>query len=563
MRRLALIIGSVLLALRGGAAENVSWEITPAVAGPGQPFRLQVRVESDETLGPADRVGRELKPPRGMALRFSGQAFRSGSAEAILNFSGVAPEEEGAHRIPAFALRFSSKSVQVPEITLQVSRSAGYRRTGRVRTELVLPERAYYVGERLRGEVRMLHGGSESVGGFFGLEGQAEGFTFEWGDERPNEELAEGKGYRTSFTLTPLRAGSSEVLLDGTMLVLGGGPDGPGDDARDRPFTFRRRLTVEHVPTAGRPADWNGAIGRFVAESVHVSNNRPEVGEPVRLRAVLTGEGNLDRILPPEVVGGDAWEIVPTTERRRKAEDQRVFAYTIVPRLPGRQTTPAIRLAVFDPEERRFTTLVFPSQEMTVTGQAPAKVDLVTNDPAAPMDSARSVTPTQPAGLATPAPSQRGLLESPVHSVTPLAASAAFMTANGWLLLAATGLLGFALVTDHLAKHPDILLRWRARRAVRTGRRAASRARRKGDGQAFAQAVVAALRYGCGTILRAEPRALTPKDIRRVLAAADPKLLEDLFGAADGAKFGGTPPTGGPAADPALALLDLLEKELT
>jgi len=61
--------------------------MTPPVAGPGQPFKLQVRIESDVILGPADRVGRELKPPKGMALRFSGQLFRSNTTEATLNFS--------------------------------------------------------------------------------------------------------------------------------------------------------------------------------------------------------------------------------------------------------------------------------------------------------------------------------------------------------------------------------------------------------------------------------------------------------------------------------------------
>ena len=104
-----------LLAFTCARAEDyVSWEMTPPVAGPGQPFKLQVRIESDVILGPADRVGRELKPPKGMALRFSGQLFRSNTTEATLNFSGVAPEEEGAHVIPAFNIRFPAKLIKVP-----------------------------------------------------------------------------------------------------------------------------------------------------------------------------------------------------------------------------------------------------------------------------------------------------------------------------------------------------------------------------------------------------------------------------------------------------------------
>lgn len=561
MRRLALILGCCLLALAGRAEDSVSWEITPPVAGPGQPFRLQVRIESDVVLGPADRVGRELRPPRGMALRFSGQVFRSGTTEATLNFSGVAPEEEGAHVIPSFSIRFPAKAIKVPDITLNVSRTTGYRKEGQARAELELPNRTFYVGERIQGVVRLRGSDQESVAGFFGLEGEAEGFTYEWTTDSPNKELPNGQGFETTFTLTPLRTGSSEIILNGIMLVQSGGANAFGSAGRDRPFTFRRRLTVEHVPETGRPADWNGAIGRFTAEAIQVSNPRPEVGEPVRMRVILSGEGNLDRIIPPEVVGGDAWDVVPTTERRRRAEDQRIFAYTLIPRLPGKQLTPPVRLSAFDPETRAFSRLEFPPQEVTVTGNAPAKVELVTIDPSLPKDAP---APKKISGLAAPMPTARGLFESPVRIITPLAVSPGFWAANGVLILSGSVLLTFALVTGYVATHPEVVRRWNARRALRSGRRAALRARRRGDEAAFAAAVVGALRRGCGPLLGAEPLALTHGDVHRAMPDSDEALVTKLFQAADGDKFGATPTiTVLNEADLALALLTRLEERLS
>ena len=531
--------------------------MTPPVAGPGQPFKLQVRIESDVILGPADRVGRELKPPKGMALRFSGQLFRSNTTEATLNFSGVAPEEEGAHVIPAFNIRFPAKLIKVPAMTVNVSAATGFRREGQARAELVMPVRTYYVGERIPGAILLKGSEQEMVNGSFGLECEAEGFTFQQVGAR-NEELPNGQGIQTGFELTPLRTGTSDVVINGIMLVNTGGLGGFTAGGRDRPFTFRRKVTIEHVPETGRPAEWTGAIGRFLAESVSVSNAKPEVGEPIRLRAILAGEGNLDRILPPELGGNETWDVVPGNDRRfRRAEDQRSFTYTLVPRLPGKHFTPAIRFAVFDPETRTFQRLEFAPQEVTVTGNAPAKVELVSIDPgaAAGTPAAKALT-----GLATPEPQVRGLLDPGAKVVAPLAASRPFWTTNLTLLSLSATLFAAAAGSAYLLAHPEILRRARARREVRAARRAAQAA---ADEAGFAVACVRGLRAGCAPWLEAAPEALTQGDIRRVLPAADAAALDRLFRRADGAKFGAPSDATLRAERPALlALLAELEARL-
>ena len=121
MRRFLSCCFVLCLGLLARAEDRVSWEITPRVVAPGQPFRLQIMVESDIVLGGAQFISREIKPPRGMALRLSGQLIRPGSNEATFNFSGVAPDQLGEHVIPSFNLRFVRKAVVVPEIRLLVS----------------------------------------------------------------------------------------------------------------------------------------------------------------------------------------------------------------------------------------------------------------------------------------------------------------------------------------------------------------------------------------------------------------------------------------------------------
>ena len=533
MRRLLSLCFALLLGLTAAAEDRVSWEITPRVTAPGQPFRLQIIVESDVILGGAQQAGKEIRPPRGMALRLSGQIVRSDSNEATINYSGVAPDQEGEHIIPAFNLRFARKIIAVEPIKLTVSKSVAYRRTAQARAELVIPDRTFYVGELIRGAIRMRGGEEEAVVASFGLESVAEGFSLSvTADRQPlPEEL--GQGMQTTFELTPIREGVSELALNGTMLIQGAAANPFSNSGRDRPFAFRRKLTIEHVPERGRPADWSGAIGTFTAEAVQVSKDKPEVGEPIRLRAILTGSGNLDRLITPEIPGSEQWDVLPAQERRRHSEEQRFFVYTLVPRLPGKLLTPAIRFSTFDPLTKQYGRVEFKPIEVVVTGTAPAKVDLITADPAAPADTKKKTV----TGLAAPEPRRTSALFLGTPSA-PLASSPAFWSGNAILVTLLLVLTAAVLYLGYLAAHPQIRIRRRARSILRASLAAAETARRQGDQRAFALAIVRALQVGSAARLGAEEAAMIRSDIERALPGADRALLDGLFLRASGERSG-------------------------
>lgn len=551
MRRFLSVCVVLCLGLLARAEDRVHWEITPRVTAPGQPFRLQIMVESDVVLGGAQFISREIKPPRGMALRLSGQIIRPDSNEATFNFSGVAPEQLGEHVIPSFNLRFARKIVVVPEIRLLVSDQVTFRREAQARAELVLPDRVFYVGELIRGAIRMRGGENETVVASYGLESLAEGFSMTVSAERQPLPDSLGQGIQTTFDLTPIREGAGEFSLNGIMLVQSGESGAFNQSGRDRPFAFRRRLSVAHVPERGRPPEWNGAIGRFTAEGLQVSKDKPEVGEPIRLRAILTGEGNLDRILPPELRGDETWDVLPATERRRHAEDQRMFVYTLVPRLPGKLRTPAVRMAAFDPATKTFSRLEFAPLEITVTGNAPAQVDLVTADPAAPV----AAQPKPVTGLATPEPRRSSPLFRGSPSVS-LADTEGFWSANATalgLVVAVTAVTG---VLGYLAAHPEIRRRRRARAIMRAALAEAEACRRRGDVRGFALALVRGLQAGVADRLDAEAQAMTQSDVERVLPDSDRSRLDALFALAQSDRFArpGSPPDA-VTADADLALL--------
>jgi hypothetical protein len=237
---------------------------------------------------------------------------------------------------------------------------------------------------------------------------------------------------------------------------------------------------------------------------------------------MLTGDGNLDRLIPPELRGSENWDILPAQERRRHAESQRFFVYTLVPRLPGKLLTPAIRFSTFDPATKQFARVEFKPVEVFVTGNAPAKVDLVDADPAAPAAAA----PKPVTGLATPEPGR-----SPTFfrgtPAAPLAASGAFWSGNGLLLgglLALTGALAFF---GYLAAHPEIGVRRRARGIIDAAL----------GGPATDRSLVRALQVGVAAVLGAEADAMTRSDVERVLPDAPRALLDALFARAYGDRF--------------------------
>ncbi len=533
MRRCLSILSAALFVCVARAEDRVSWEITPRVTAPGQPFRLQILVESDVVLGGAQDVGKEIKPPRGMALRLSGQIIRPDSTEATLNFSGVAPDQEGEYIIPSFNLRFARKLIIAPAVKLIVSKTVAFRRSEQARAELEIPQRTFFVGELIHGAINMYGGDSEGVVASFGLESVAEGFTFQISSDRQTLPAEKGQGLQTTFDLTPIREGESEIAINGIMLIRSADSNTFSRAGRDRPFTFRRRISVEHVPEKGRPADWSGAIGQFAVETVQVSNEKPEVGEPIRLRAVLTGTGNLDRIVPPELASSEIWDVLPAVERRRHSEEQRFFVYTLVPRLPGKHATPAIRFSVFNPETRTYSKLEFPPQEVTVTGNAPVKVDLVSADPSAPVGG-----PSKVSGLATPQPRQGATFLHSKGPVAPLATSRGFWSGNLLALLTVALTTSILLYAGYLAAHPEILIRRRARARVSSALAATADAQRRRDAHAAAAAAVGGLQAGCAALLGAESEAMTQSDVQRIFPDANRDDLDVLFGHAHAGRFG-------------------------
>lgn len=536
MRRLFIAVLLTQWVTLAVAQDEASTRLIPEVPAPGQPFRVEITLVSpvNDSTGPALRVGNELPLLETIPLRFSGQRFGGMGARGTttLMLSGTAPTTPGVHRIPAFTLTFAVRKVRIPATVFTVRPLAEGESLGLILAQLELPERALYIGETLNGRMLVNHGEQERAVAIFGLEARGEGLAF-----RNRGARAEDQGMAADFELTPTRVGEVELKLSAVVLAEGGVAS-VATGTRDRPVVLTRKIKVAAIPDRDRPNDWGGAVGTFTAGPVMASRMNPEIGESIRLAVTLMGEGNLERILPPEVPHGDAWDVQPIREAGRSSRGlgERTFTYQITPRLPGKLETPTVRLSAFNPNTRSFEPVVFPPLVIDVSGQAPARVDLVTMDPSAPAASPATVGTLPVAPLSRLLPPPENLAE--VTPVLPrLGGKVAVANLAGLFVL--LGAVGWAARREWVAANPERMARARGRRAVaRTLRRL-----RRIPLNHMDASVVEGLRQGAAPLLQGYHPALTAEDILRVLGADSPHAaaIRACFQRNDAGRFGGSP----------------------
>ncbi|MEZ4339464.1 MAG: BatD family protein [Sandaracinaceae bacterium] len=115
-------------------------------------------------------------------------------------------------------------------------------------------------------------------------------------------------------------------------------------------------ITVTEPPAEGRPAGYDGAVGRFTLEA-SAAPTSTRLGEPITLRLVVRGEGDLDRVhhamLPEDLEGA---RVYPVTSRTDEAAHERVFEQAVTPTRAGALVLPSLALPFYDPEAQAYAT---------------------------------------------------------------------------------------------------------------------------------------------------------------------------------------------------------------
>ena len=271
-----------------------------------------------------------------------------------------------------------------------------------------------------------------------------------------------------------------------------------------RPHTIISRplsLTVMDIPTAGRPADYSGAVGRYSFE-VQAAPLQMRVGEPITIRYRVQGRGNIDTVSPPPVNWPEGFRAFDTKLVDQNSRDGvKIFEQVVIPRALTATNLPAIRFTYFDSESGQFETIergpfaleLKPGEQMahvadtstraSGTQSSPLGADLVYLKPAPVRWDHRADTPaTKPL----------------IHTLPALALIAA------WL---------YGRRRDHLVRNPEEARRAQAPRRARAGIKRAQDHLDKGELDEAVRALSETLSDYFGRLMALPPGRISADEI--------------------------------------------------
>lgn len=122
------------------------------------------------------------------------------------------------------------------------------------------------------------------------------------------------------------------------------------------------RVVAVAAPTAGRPPEWDGAVGALRA-TARASAPAVRAGDAVEYTLRLEGSGNLALLPRPALAvpwadAVESGERVTVDSASAVVRGAKEFTWLLTPRAAGRFATPAVRYAFFDPARAQYDVAV-------------------------------------------------------------------------------------------------------------------------------------------------------------------------------------------------------------
>ena len=317
----------------------------------------------------------------------------------------VVPQVEGDFMIPPFDVQVEGKTVRTQAMRLVVTGGArgvpqmpglpqqnppslpsgpppaGAEEGEPFFADLLLSKKKAFVGEVVPVEFRFYF--NSRIGGQVGERPSfgGEGFTVQkFSNAVKREQVVNGTNYTVfSFqsAITAVKSGALEIpeaTLNARLQLPGKAPQGLGDFFSNFPlpqgmFTDNREVTLKTrpvqievlpLPKDGRPEDFSGAVGRFTMET-SVSPKKASAGEPVNLKAVVSGQGNFEGMGAPVLIGDEGWRSYPPSDKFQSTDavgftGEKTFEFPLIAR-QNQTRTPGLRFSFFDPATEKYSVL--------------------------------------------------------------------------------------------------------------------------------------------------------------------------------------------------------------
>jgi len=151
------------------------------------------------------------------------------------------------------------------------------------------------------------------------------------------------------------------------------------------------RINVKPIPEDGRPADFNGAVGRYQISATAAPTD-VSVGDPITLTLRVRGKGQMQHVGAPllnRIASLTRDFKIPDEPLAGRVEsDSKVFTQTIRAARTGIEEIPPIPFSFFDPQLGRFETAYSKSVPITVKAASNLSLSQVVEaEPARPRNT--------------------------------------------------------------------------------------------------------------------------------------------------------------------------------
>ena len=223
-------------------------------------------------------------------------------------------------------------------------------------------------------------------------------------------------------------------------------------------------ITVKPLPTANKPASFNGAVGRYTMQA-KASPLEVTVGDPVTLNIQLSGQGAIDSLNLPKLdwPSFKSYEPSVTTNKNNPLGllGTRTFEQVVIPESDKITEVPRIEFSFFDPVTAQYRVLA--------KGPFPLKVN-PSDEPIAPLVGGNTAQETSEPD----SPPQTDILTIQHHlgslgQALPLVARPNFWLLQSIPLLLWLGALLWRRKTNALANNPRLRRKRQVAERTRAG----------------------------------------------------------------------------------------------
>ena len=448
----SVLLASAIAQFARADSPKITAVLTSSDVVVGETVQLQIQV---------DNAGTSMKPPSeidvpGLQIHYTGESTQMTmrnfaiSSSITYNYT-ILPEKSGTYKIPPQSIRVGKDNLQTPVLTLRVADSpraaagAGSNRAPSANTqvgedkiafaELLVPKKTAYVGEMIPVVVKIGFNSRTRVAEMAPPQVNGQGFTVQkLGEGERNLENIDGRSYvvfNYKTAISAARIGNFQigpVEQKANILVprrSSGTRRKPFDPFAEDPFSDpffalpfgglmeQREIEVKSDPVSlevkalpgGAPPTFSGAVGSF-SMTAEANPKRVQIGDPITIKATISGRGNFDRMNAPELSDERGWHKYPPSSNFKQDDDvgisgTKTFELVVSPN-EKLTNVPPLAFSYFDPVKEKYVTLQSEAVPLIVEGNAPA---------------APAIAGTPPGASASPAPGGQQKAQDILHQI--------------------------------------------------------------------------------------------------------------------------------------------------